>query len=223
VQNRGCQKCGVAGRPVEDEVVVVATAEAQLGMILTQSCADGRRPGEVKRGARDRGELAGRDQGGVDRGEAARRQLQEMLLDGARALPGEVPIGVIGEVDDRGSVGFGPVVDAQPVVVIETVGHRHCQRSAVPLLAIGTDPRQAHAGRVIVPHVLGVPDALVETDHAAMERIGAVVGGELIGRAIEGEAAGGDAVGIASRDAAKEGVGLLQVSGEVGKPENDVC
>ena len=61
-------------------------------------------------------QLAGRDQRRVDRREAVRVDQQLVAEDVARALAGEVEVGVVGEVDDRGLVGRRRVVDARPLV-----------------------------------------------------------------------------------------------------------
>src|SRR5690242_10300877 len=50
------------GLSAEDEVVVVAAAEDELLVVTTQSLADRGRLAEVERRARDRRDLAGRDQ-----------------------------------------------------------------------------------------------------------------------------------------------------------------
>src|SRR5215218_10830360 len=109
--------------PVEHPVVVVAAADLELlEAVVTDPLTDPGRTGEVHRRAGHRVDGPRGDQGGVDRGVAAGPQAQLVVVDVARALTGQVPVGVVGQVDDRGGVGGRLVAHAQGVAVVEGVG-----------------------------------------------------------------------------------------------------
>src|SRR5215213_5561525 len=123
--------------PVEHPVVVVAAADLELlEAVVTDALADPGRTGEVHRRAGHRVDGPGGDQGGVDRGVAAGPQAQLVVVDVARALTGQVPVGVVGQVDDRGGVGGRLVAHAQGVAVVEGVGDGGVQGARVVLLAV---------------------------------------------------------------------------------------
>ena len=75
------------------------------------SRADRLGAGEVHRRALDRLELAQRDQRVVDRQVAVGVERQLVVEHVARAGAGQVPVGVVGQVDDRRLVGRGRVLD----------------------------------------------------------------------------------------------------------------
>src|SRR6266511_3423069 len=85
---------------VEHPVVVVAAADEELRVAAADARADPGGVGEVQRRAGHRGDHAGGDQGRVDRGVVAGPQQQLVVVDVAGALTGQVPVGVVGEVDD---------------------------------------------------------------------------------------------------------------------------
>ena len=122
----------------------------------------------------------------------------------------EVEVAVIGEVEGRSLVGGGGVVEVQGVVFGEGVDDRYGQVAGVAFLAIGAEvsQRQGFAGGGSAGH--GLPDVLVETDVAAVQRVGAVVGGELIRFAIEREPAPGNAVAIAPNQRPEVGIGFAE-------------
>ena len=92
-----------------------------------------------------------------------------MIFDTPGPFPAEIPIGVVGEIDDRRAVGLGAIVDAEPVVVVEQIAHRGRQRPRVAFLAIRADAGETHAGGAVLADLLGVPDALVEPAYPAVE------------------------------------------------------
>src|SRR5215212_2361860 len=209
--------------PVEHPVVVVAAADLELlEAVVADALADPGRAGEVHRRAGHRVDRPGGDQGGVDRGVVAGPQEQLVVVDVARALTGQVPVGVVGQVDDRGGVGGRLVAHAQGVAVVEGVGDGGVQGARVVLLAVGADPVEPDPDEPAAPHHAGLPDPLVEADVAAVQVVGRVVDGQLVGDAVEGEAALVDAVGVAAGDAAEVGVAGVEVALQGGEPEGDV-
>src|SRR5215211_4770989 len=209
--------------PVEHPVVVVAAADLELlEAVVTDALADPGRTGEVHRRAGHRVDGPRGDQGGVDRGVAAGPQEQLVVVDVARALTGQVPVGVVGQVDDRRGVGGRLVPHAQGVAVVEGVGDGGVEGAGVVLLAVGADAVEPHPDEPAAPDHAGVPHPLVEADVAAVQVVGRVVDGQLVGDAVEGEAALVDAVGVAAGDAAEVGVAGLEVALERVEAEGDV-
>src|SRR5262252_1064457 len=88
-----------SGLAVHDEVVVVAAAEFQLLVVLVDARADRRRLRKVERRAFDASQFAGRDQSRVDWCEAVGVDRQLMVQYVAVALPRQVEIGMVGQVD----------------------------------------------------------------------------------------------------------------------------
>src|SRR6266508_2533857 len=208
--------------PVQHPVVVVAAADDELRVAVADARTDRGRPGEVQRRAGHRGDLAGGDQGRVDRGVVAGPQQQLVVVDVAGALTGEVPVGVVGEGDDGRRVGGRLVAHAQRVAVVQRVGDGGVEGARIVLLAIGADAVEPDADAVVVADHFRVPHPLVEADVAAVQVVGRVVDGELVGDAVEGEPAVGDAVGVAAGDAAEVRVARVDVALQCAEPEGDV-
>src|SRR5215216_6384576 len=214
-----------AAVPVQHPVVVVAAPDDELLEPVADARPDGGRAPEVHRRAADPGDLAGRDQGRVNRRVVAGLEGQLVAVDVARALAGQVPVGVVGQVDDRLQVAVadqpGPVVHADLVAVGERVGDLVGQPPRVALVTVGAGEAEHQPHAVPVPHRGGGPHVLVEADRATVEAVGRVVDRQLVGLAVELEPAQGDAVGIAAGDAAEiRALGL--VVGDVVEAEGDV-
>ena len=128
---------------------------------------------------------------------------------GAGAMA-QVEADMIGEVERRGLVGSGGVVEVQDVVVGEGVHRRHGQVTGVAFFVGGTvaGQHQGFASGGSAGH--GLPDALVEADITAVQGVGPVIGGELVRLAIERELALGNAVTVAPNQRPKVGVGLAE-------------
>src|SRR6478672_6179312 len=104
---------------VDDPGVIVAAAVLQLDVVGVDACADWRWCAEIERGLRDLHQLAGGDERRVHRDDLAGGDGEHVAEDVARAVAGEVPVGVVGEVDRRRLVGGGLVVDRDLVAVVE--------------------------------------------------------------------------------------------------------
>jgi hypothetical protein len=169
--------------------VVVARAELDLLVLGLDPRADrGGRP-EVERRCLDALELAGRDERLVDRSEATRLHHQLLCEDVAGAVARQVEVRVLGQVHRRRLVRGGLVLEAERVVVGERIGHLGVELARVAFLAVRARVREHDADAAPVLERLGLPDHLVEALHAAVERVRAVVGGELVLLAVELEAA----------------------------------
>ncbi len=68
--------------------------------------------------------------------------LENLVFDGSGAFAGEVPIGVVREIDDGRTIRFSAVVDAQFASLVEEVGNVGPEIARVTLFAIRTEARQ---------------------------------------------------------------------------------
>lgn len=62
------------------------------------------------------------------------------------AFAGEVPVGVVREVDHCGFVGGGGVVELELVIIVERVGDTGGERAGITFLAVGADVGEADGG-----------------------------------------------------------------------------
>src|SRR4029450_10607059 len=116
----------------------------------------GGRVPEVHRRAAHRVDRPGGDQGRVHGCVVAGVEGQLVAVDVARALAGEVPVGVVGQVDDGLEVAVahqpGAVVHADLVAVGEGVGGLVGQRARVALVVVGAGEAELEADAVPVLH-----------------------------------------------------------------------
>lgn len=159
---------------------------------------DRRRLAEIKRRARDGAEFSAGNQPLVDWGETVGGDRQFVAQDVARVLPGEVEVGVVREVDRRGLVRRGGVLDLQLVAVCQGVDDLDRQVAGITLFAVGAGVRQGHLKPRLLDRPPCLPDGLVESPDAAMQVVFPIVDGKRVGRAVEGEPALGDAVAVAA-------------------------
>ena len=126
---------------------------------------------------------------------------------------------MVGQVDHRILVGGGRVIEAQLVVVGEGVADRGHQVPGIALLAVVALVLQLQRVAVGLDRR---PKALVEALVAAVQGVPAVVGGELVLLAVEGEARLADAVGIAAHHLAGEEV-VLEIAVQIVEAEHHVA
>ena len=213
----GFPDCGgrldAVGAPaVDDPVVVVTAAVAQLFVVGPDALADGMRLAEIERRARYVGDLTRGDQHRIDGRGAAGVDRQHVVEDGAVAFALEVEEGVVREVHDGGFVGRGVVVDAELVSGRERVGHANLQVARESLFAVGVRVGQHEP---VVGGRYHVPDDAVQSVQTSVERLSVVVLRQGVFHAVEREAAAGDAVGIGAHDGAEEALaGVVDVAGE---------
>ncbi|KIU01310.1 hypothetical protein QU38_02255, partial [Staphylococcus aureus] len=105
-----------SARRVDHEIMVIAMAAPQLLVVAVDRIADSPGRAEVEGSAGNFGKRPGRDQPGIDRGDAAGGDAQQMIEDRRPArFPGQVEIGVMGEVHDRRCIGGRGQPDCEPV------------------------------------------------------------------------------------------------------------
>src|SRR5690606_4729737 len=114
-----------------------------------------------------------------------------------------VEIGMVGQVEDGRLVGGGGVVNAQFVIVGERVGHGDREIAGISFFPVGAEVGQRQPDAIGRSEGFCAPDDLVKAYQPAVQVVGAIVLGQLVGFAVEGEAALGDAVGIAACDTAE--------------------
>ena len=186
---------------IEHEIVVDPAADDDLRVApVAHDLVENSPAGEIEWRARDGPQLSRRDERGVDRRVAVRGDGQAVGQRSARrAFAGEVEQSMIGQVDDRRRVGARVEIDGQRAAVVQRVGRRHRELAGIALVARRAhQPKRDLGETALVAHVDDLPDALVEPDRAAVQRVGLVVERQLVGFAVEGEAAAGDAIGVAA-------------------------
>jgi hypothetical protein len=197
----------IGAAAVQDPAVVVAAGDGQLLVVGVDALPERAGGAEVERRPGDRGGSAGkRPQFAVDRQVGGGDQGELMVEDGLGALAGQVEIGVVGQVDHGRGAGGGAVVDAQPPVR-EAVAHRGPQRPGEALVAVGADQGELDAAAAGYPDRLGRPQSGVESLVAAVQGVGArgVAERNLVGAAVQGEAAVGYPVAEAADGGPEEG------------------
>ncbi len=177
--------------------------------------------GEVERGARDPRQLAGGYQARVGGSEPSCGEPEFVVVDASAALAREVVVRVVREVDDRRPVGGGLVVDAPVAVPGEGEGHLRPQRARVAHLAVDARAVQVHPDIGATGEGLDVPHLGVEALGTPVQAVDTVVHRQLVGRAVQAEAAPGDAVSVPADGGAEEG-GPGDIRGEVVVAERDV-
>jgi hypothetical protein len=113
------------------------------------------------------------------------------------------------------------VGDAQLVLLVEREGDADEEVAGVTLLAVLAQVGEADGRSFGRGDRLGVPHALVEAAQTAVQRVGRVVDGELVGHLVEGELAACDAVGVTA-DRRAEIILHLEVRRELVEAEHDV-
>src|SRR5581483_12479712 len=121
------------------------------------------------------------DLGGVGRGVVVGVEVEPLGVHAAGGFAGQVPVRVVGEVDDRGPVRRRAVVDRQPVVVVQRVHHVGGERAGVAHLAVGADVAEPEADAVLTGGLGGVPDLLIEAGGAAVQAVAVVVDRQVVG------------------------------------------
>ena len=194
-----------SGGGTDDEVVI------ELGQ-------DVPRRSIVERRACDRFDGAGGDDR-IARGEGVGGDRQQVTENVACA--GEVPVGVVGQVDGRRLIGRRAHLDAQLVVVRERVGRPRIDRARIPGVPFGGTVEQRERGAI---HLSGRdgPVGPVPAPGAAVQVVGRVVGVEVIRDSPEHEARVADPVRDPAADRAEEDV-LPEVAVRIVEPQHDVA
>ena len=119
---------------VHDVAVVVATSSIDR-LVDAGSDVFGFR--EVHARSRDRGQFAGGDRTFVHRQVFIGEQRQLMIEDRSIGGAGQVPVGMVRQIEHRRfSIDRGLIIDRQFVVVIQGIGHHGFERSRIALFPI---------------------------------------------------------------------------------------
>src|SRR5215470_4533069 len=230
----GERRAGMAQHPV----VVVAVREDQLVALgrarVADPGSDGVEGPEVERRARDWHDRAGRDQVGVSRRERPRVDEDLLGVGRPRCLPGQVEVGVVGQVDNGRQlrvIVVRAVPDPDPVAIVEGVGDVRrdlgreagararrwrdravrlkvlgARQLAAALVTVGGDElhRQRDAA-VAARRGRVLPDAVTPADESAVQRVRPVVDRQCVGRPVELERGSPDPVGVPADGLAKVG------------------
>jgi hypothetical protein len=139
-----------------------------------------------------------------------------------RAVAREVPVAVVGHVDQRRLVGGRRHLDLELVVIGQRVDGRRGHRAGIVLLAVGRHVREHQRRTGGVSLALRLPDHLVPALLAAVQVMRRVVRVQLVRLAVELEGRVLDPV----RDAADDGAEIrarLHVVADVVEAEHDVA
>ena len=225
-RRRGSQ--GSVRLPAANEVVVIHAA-AGVGCRIRWQHLD-RRPApaprsplrpEVERRGLDQGEDTGRNRARIDRQVAIGDHGQLLVGDRSRGVARHVPVGVVDEVHDRGRIGRGRHLDDQFARGRERVdGLRH-EPAGIPLIAVGRDEFELDRRSPVGRPRRSLPELLVESLHATVQVVDAIIGGERVGLAVELEPTGSNPIGAAAADRAEVGM-PLQVAVERVEAEHDI-
>lgn len=183
---------GTGGSVVEDEVMVVTVAHADLGMIAGQARPEGNGLTEIEGGPRHVQHPAGGDAGLVVLGDGVGEDLNGVPVQIAGAVAVEVKIAVVGQVHQGVGIAAGLIGEGEGIVLSQSVGHLNVQGTGEALLTVkagaGEDQFSLGVGA-------GRPDFFMKTMDAAVVAVGAVVHCQRVGLAIELEGSAADAVG----------------------------
>ena len=147
---------------------------------------------------------------------------QPLVRHIAAAFAREVEIGVVRQIDHRGLISVGAIIDFECVVPGDGIGDGRGERARKTAIAVGTDQRQTQSGlRTVVYRCL--PDFLLKpsratVDHDFLIRARAF---ERNGPAVQRKAAvAADAIGVTTDDGTE--YAALFIGGQVVIAEHDV-
>ncbi len=186
--------------------MIVSAAIDHLWVVCADACADRHPLAEVEGRAGHGGKLPGRDQGRIDRRVAIGVDREDVIADPAHTVAGEIEVGVTREINHGWFIRCRLVIDAQLVVVGESIDDLDRKRAGIAFLAIFARIAEPCRGAALAGQRLDRPDDLVEAFHAAMQAVRPVIGGELVLRAVERELRGADAIAIAPDQGAEIGI-----------------
>ena len=132
-----------------------------------------------------------------------------MVADGAVVVPGEVEVGMVGHVAQRGLGRRRLVADDEVAHIVPAVGHGDVQLAgeAGGVIAALIHAVEAHAVSEGGFGGLGVPQLVGHVQAAGMQRVDAVIVQlQLIGHAVDGEAPLADAVAEGAAEEAKRDI-----------------
>src|SRR6267378_4065706 len=219
---RAHQRVGRGSSAIEDEVVIVPVAVANLRVLTLvnarsdcHGCAKiERRPGYRRNlTRRDERRIHWRHRVGVD------GQLVSENIPPRAA--GQVPVAVLREIDWSRLVGRRLIVDDQAVVFGERIGDVGAQRSRKTLLHVRACIIERDTRAFLVLEWAGAPDDLVKSAQSAVKAVRSIVYGESIGRSVERKASASDSVTVSAYDRAEVRT-IVEISRQVVVPEDNV-
>ena len=175
---------------VQNEVVVIAAAAAQLGVIRADVPAQGLFGGEVEGGAGGGRAHGGGDAVIADGGVAPGGQPEGVAHGVAAAV--EVEVAVVGDVAEGGLVAGGLVAQGEPPPV-QSAGNPQGQRAGKAPLAVGGDVPQGHGA---LPGLQHAEHPVAEARGPAVELLGPLVGLQRHPPPVDEAGGPGDAVGV---------------------------
>ena len=178
-------------------VISVAKAHLRVCLLVREALADAARHAQVKRRAFHRHQPPRRNTTGVGhRRDGVGVYADDMIDNGRMVRPGEVKVGVIGQVQGRILIARRLIGNRQCVVLAEAIGDLHVQRAGVSFLPVRAGPVQHQR----VAFRLRLPDIGVKAPPSAVQMVFAVVPGERIGFPAQRKGGPGDAVGKPAYD-----------------------
>ena len=190
---------------------------------VTDDLIDNAPTREVERRSGNVAQLARGNERRVDRRIAVRRKRQPVAHGASRrTLAGEVEQRMVRQIDDRRRVGARVHVDGQRSLVVERVSGGDGEIAGIALVARRAHEPERHPGEpAFVADLDDLPVPFVEPGSSAVQRIGLVVERQLVGLAVEGEAAAGNAVGVAPDRLAPE-IRMVDIGSGIVIAESDV-
>ncbi len=201
--------------------MVIAKGGDELLVPLADACADRVRLAEIEGRAGNVSQLSGRNEPCIDRRELLGRDRHLVAEDVGTRRTAQVEIGMIGEVDDGGTVCLRAILEPQRIAPGDDIGHLEGDSAGEALIAVRTDVTKGKARFGPVGAIDDAPHRLVESDPSAMEAVVAVVLGQAIFAAVEDEGRAANAIGIAPDQRAEIGV-LRDIIRERGQRQDDV-
>ena len=162
-------------------VVIVAATVPQLVMPLAEARPEPRRRAEIERRVLHVKQPPGRNHVFIDLGELVR--VERQLVPQDIALPCQVEIAVMREIDRRRAIAGSCEIDNERVIVGQRVCDRGVQRAGVALVAVRADV--AEMDGLLGGQRPRFPKRLVETHRAAMQVVRALVRGQLVATSIK--------------------------------------
>ena len=185
------------------ETPVVVNTSAGLEELVVDAVSDAGGLAEIHRCAGYRQDLSGRTSRVVEGGVAVCEYLQNMLIHASAVFACKVEIGMVGHRHKGGGVGLCLIMNDEAVVLCHGISDIDVRVTGITFLAVFG----AVAEFDLIDTLLhDLPYLRVESLHTAVQTVRAVVDGELVCLAVEGELAVFDAVGYASADGVEIGL-----------------
>ena len=170
---------------IDAQAVIVATCLLNLRVVGFHARRDGAQLTEVKRRALDRSDLAGGDVLLVDGQVVGSVSNKEVFTVHAGVMTGKIKVRVVGHGHVRGAVALAAIFDTEAA---GTRYGKHGRKGAVAGKAqLAILKRGGHAHGVVDLVEINIPHALVQAIlKIAVQVVGALVGGHMPVRAVDG-------------------------------------